>query len=178
MGNFKSARDGKRPDEPDPLSEDDRETEYGEARPNSGRMDEEDIRTDYGKGYRSGSGIDDGDKTEIGGGYRQHETEFDIEDDSVIGILCVKDGKRRGRTFKIKDGIKIGREDGDIVLDDPKVSNPHVKFRLEDEQYVIWDFGTKQGTFVNGEQIRCATPLEENDIIKICETTFEWKVLK
>ena len=89
-------------------------------------------------------------------------------------------GQRRGKIYPIHDETVIGRKSGelvDLILDDPRVSNPHAKFKVEDEQYVVWDFGSKNGTFVNDEQIREATLLKENDTIKMGDTTFVLKIL-
>jgi len=58
------------------------------------------------------------------------------------------------------------------------VSNPHAKITLEDETYVLWDFGSKNGTTVNDERIRAATELKENDVIKIGDTVMVLKVLE
>ena len=104
-------------------------------------------------------------------------TELEFIDTSALAILWVKEGSRRGRIHKIKDGATIGRSTGDVVLDDQKVSNPHAKFTLEDEKYILWDFGSKNGTTVNDERIRAATELNENDIVKIGDTVMVLKVL-
>ena len=66
----------------------------------------------------------------------------------------------------------VGRKDGDVVVDDQKVSDPHAKFTYEEKQFVVWDLASRNGTFVNGERFRAATPLKENDQIKIGDTVF------
>ena len=65
-------------------------------------------------------------------------------------------------------------------MDDPKVSNPHARFRLNDEDdgFVLWDFGSKNGTYVNDEKIAAATALKENDVVKIGDTEMVLKVLE
>jgi pSer/pThr/pTyr-binding forkhead associated (FHA) protein len=72
----------------------------------------------------------------------------------------------------------IGRKEGDLILDDPKVSGSHAKFTMEKDDFVIWDFGSSNGTYVNGKKIREATILEENDVIKIGDTIFVIKLLE
>lgn len=98
----------------------------------------------------------------------------------MMAILWVKKGRRRGFIHHVKDGATVGRDDGDIVMDDPKVSNPHARFRLNDEEdgFVLWDFGSKNGTYVNDEKITAATPLNENDVVKIGDTEMVLKVLQ
>lgn len=171
-----------RPPRPQPLgaSEDDMPTALGNSAPAAGWDDE--APTEIGPG-RAGRGrfldLDEEEPTEIGRYAGGDVTELDISsaEAGVLGILWVKEGRRRGRIYKIKDGTIIGRTQGDLALDDPKVSNPHAKFTVEDGQFVLWDFGSKNGTFVNGERIRAATPLKENDTIKIGDMVFVLKVL-
>ena len=118
------------------------------------------------------------DETQISPRMRNDVTEIDgPADTGPIAILWVKDGPRRGQIHRIKDGTVVGRSKADILLDEPKASSSHAKFTYEEEQFNIWDFGTRNGTFVNGERIRAATALEENDEVKIGDTTFVLKVL-
>ncbi len=122
---------------------------------------------------------DDLDETEIGRGARaDDETEIDTPDTGILGFFIIKEGRKRGKSYKIKAGDTIGRKDGDLVLDDPKVSTPHVRFTVEQNQFVLWDCGSTNGTFVNGERIRAATPLKENDTVKIGDSLFVLKVLE
>ena len=65
-----------------------------------------------------------------------------------------------------------------MILDDPKVSSMHAKFNMEDDDFVVWDFGSSNGTYVNGKKIREATVLEENDLVKIGDTVFVVKLLE
>lgn len=122
-------------------------------------------------------GHDVADKTELGLAHRHDVTEIEITDNSPIGLLCVKEGPRRGQIHKIKDSSVLGRSRGDIIIDDPKASSCHAKFTYEDEKFYIWDFGTKNGTHVNGERIRSATELKENDEIKIGDILYVVKFL-
>lgn len=102
-----------------------------------------------------------------------------VESPSVtLGMLWIREGSRKGRSYPIKHGTVIGRKEGDLLLDDPKVSSQHAKFTIENENFVIWDFGSANGTFVNDKKIREATILEENDTIKIGDTLFVIKFLE
>lgn len=95
----------------------------------------------------------------------------------VVGILWVKEGPRRGKFHPIKHGTVIGRKDGNLILDDPKVSGMHAKFTIEDDDFVIWDLGSANGTLVNGKRIRQATVLGENDLVQIGDSVFVLKLL-
>jgi len=72
----------------------------------------------------------------------------------------------------------VGRKAADLVLDDPKVSSTHAKIVVENGQYILIDFHSKNGTCVNGERIRAETTLKENDIIKIGDVQFVLKILE
>ena len=165
-----------RPPAPPSLEEDDLPTDLGAGAASFG----EEAPTEIPSRRRQGRTLDpeEDEKTEIGKARRDDDvTEIEFADKSMQAMLWVKEGNSRGRVYKVKDGSVLGRKDGDIVLDDPKVSNPHAKFVLENDTFVVWDFGSKNGTFVNGERIRAATTLKENDTLKIGDTTFVLKIL-
>jgi len=162
-----------RPGAPAPLSEDDLPTDIG-AGPGGEGSNDEDAPTDFGSGPHSESD----EKTDFGQyGREADETEFDVVDDSSLALLWVKEGRRRGRVHMVKDGYKVGRSKGNIIIDDPKVSNPHARFRFEDDKFTIWDFGSRNGTHVNDQKIKSATELNENDVIRFGDTTFVLKLL-
>ncbi len=94
-----------------------------------------------------------------------------------LAWFVIADGPRRGHIIKLTPGQSIGRKGADIVWDDQKISRMHARFTLEDGEFYIWDFGTANGTFVNGERIRAATLIRENDVIKLGDTSFVLKVL-
>jgi hypothetical protein len=95
----------------------------------------------------------------------------------VDAILWVKEGSRRGKWYPFYSGTVIGRERANIILDDPRVSGMHARITKENDQYYIWDAGSANGTYVNGRRIREATPLDENDRVKIGDTAFIVKLL-
>ena len=160
------------PNAPIPLS-DDMATEIGQG---GGYFEGNfgDDPTELGNQYGEGNFTD---KTELGMVHHQDKTEIAIEDDGPLGLLWVKEGPRRGQTQTIKDNTVLGRSRGDILIDDPKASSSHAKITYEDDHFYLWDFGTRNGTYVNGERIRSATKLEENDEIKIGDIVFVVKIL-
>jgi hypothetical protein len=158
-------------------SDDDLPTQYGDE---PGGYDDSEPPTEIPSG-RNIFDADDEEITELGRDRRSADvTEIDdaVMPLGLLGILWVKEGGRRGHMHKIKDGTTVGRDDGDVYLEDPKVSNPHAKFTIEDDQFIVWDFGSKNGTYVNGDRIMAATPLEENDEIKMGDQIFVLKVLE
>lgn len=75
-----------------------------------------------------------------------------------------------GRSFNypvLKDEINIGRgKDNDIVLSDYTVSRNHARIIRTNEEYLIVDMGSYNGTKVNDKPVQNAI-LRDNDIIKI-----------
>jgi pSer/pThr/pTyr-binding forkhead associated (FHA) protein len=50
--------------------------------------------------------------------------------------------------------ITVGRQlDNDIVLDAPSVSRHHAQLRWRYGRFVIYDLGSQQGTWVNGQMV-------------------------
>ncbi len=63
--------------------------------------------------------------------------------------------------------VNIGRRrDNFIVLDDTRVSRQHCQLRYRMGQFVLYDLGSKGGTFVNGERVtECA--LRSGDVLSL-----------
>lgn len=175
---------GARPQDPGPIgaSDDDMPTDYfaGPAKPNyqAGNLDESPTVLPVGP---SGSRrILDMDEQETNLGLNKYGDDVTELAAPVVGpqaILWVKEGRRRGRIYPLKDETIIGRKTADLIVDDPKVSTTHAKIVLEKDVYILVDFHSKNGTFVNGERIKAETPLKENDTIKVGDVVFVIKVL-
>jgi len=79
-------------------------------------------------------------------------------------------GKYQGGVFPLKPNkqVVIGRSsDLDMVLVEDMVSRKHAKITCQDGKVLIEDFGSTNGTFVNGEKIVRAARLKEGDRILI-----------
>ncbi len=100
------------------------------------------------------------------------------DEETLLGIFWVKSGPHRGEIHRLRHGAMIGRRQGQVRLADPTVSDPHAKVTLEDGHFVLWDFGSANGTYVNGRRIREATPLKEGDEIRFGNTVVVLKVLE
>ena len=148
-------------------------------RPSGGYEDEAETEIPRNQGNRRFLDGDSEDVTQIGrrGEDGLDHTELAEAPAGLMGILWVKEGRRRGHIHHIKNGAVVGRGRTSLIFDDPKVSEQHAKFTVEDNQFVLWDFGSLNGTFVNGERIRSATVLKENDVIKMGDTIVVLKVL-
>ena len=172
-----------RPSAPAPLGDDDLPTDLGFGQgtspaPLPSDLDEDEAPTDVSRPQRKILDYDEEAETELGRSAREDVTELEVAIKTTLCMLWVKEGPRRGRFYPVRHGTVIGRSEGDLILDDSKVSSSHAKFTIEGEQVFLWDFGSSNGTYVNGKQIRKATRLEENDIVKIGETVFVVKLLE
>jgi len=63
--------------------------------------------------------------------------------------------------------LTIGRKGTDLVLEQPLVSRRHADLRWQDGKHVLIDKDSANGTFVNGQRIKGATPLEPGDVVQI-----------
>src|SRR3954465_11427258 len=78
-------------------------------------------------------------------------------------------GKYQGGEFPLGETkeIVVGRSSElDMVLVEDMVSRRHARIECTEEQIVIEDLGSTNGTFVNGEKIKRAT-LKEGDRVLI-----------
>jgi hypothetical protein len=106
------------------------------------------------------------------------KTVYDQPQTGLLGWLIIIEGSRRGQSHQVKDGTTIGRDAAELVINDPKMSRPHARFKIQNDQFVLWDFGSANGTYVNGQLIDKAMPLNENDVIKMGDTVFVLTTIK
>lgn len=72
--------------------------------------------------------------------------------------------------------VTIGRSfDNDVVINDFNVSRHHCQIILHDDgKYSLSDFGSTNGTYVNGQRVCGEIKLSTNDIVKIGTTILTW----
>ncbi|HMS49703.1 FHA domain-containing protein [Candidatus Neomicrothrix sp.] len=101
------------------------------------------------------------------------------QDAPVCGWLVIMRGRRKGHDFRIeKDSGVLGRAGkSDYVIEDDTVSSEHARIKLEDGVYVVYDLGSANGTYVNGERVHRAE-LTDGDVFKVGETLVLFKEAK
>ncbi|PQO47259.1 FHA domain-containing protein [Blastopirellula marina] len=84
-------------------------------------------------------------------------------------MLRVVRGPNAGKEFKIPvDSFVIGRGDGcHLKPKSDMISRKHCELRVADSKLVIEDFGSKNGTFVNNEQISGTIELKMGDELRV-----------
>ncbi|MFQ5602958.1 MAG: FHA domain-containing protein [bacterium] len=86
-------------------------------------------------------------------------------------------GEPKGAVFVLGQRQNtIGRDSGNlIVLGDEQVSNKHAAITLEDENYWIEDFNSKNGIFVNGKKVSKREQLINRSLIKMGATIMRFE---
>ena len=81
---------------------------------------------------------------------------------------------QQAKTYEIgkETGWAVGRDPTNtLVLNDIKVSRQHALVRWEGEGFVVRDMGSRNGTFVNDDQIQVSN-LDDGDILRIGNSEF------
>jgi pSer/pThr/pTyr-binding forkhead associated (FHA) protein len=95
-----------------------------------------------------------------------------------MDYLIVVEGDQPGQIFHLDGNITtIGRDPRNTVaLDDIKVSGFHARLqRGLDGGLIVEDWGSQNGTYLNGELLVDAGKLVENDLIHVGDTTLQLK---
>ncbi len=83
----------------------------------------------------------------------------------LILTLAEKGGEAKELSFEQTE-IRVGRvRDNEIVLPKGNVSKHHCRLLLEDDQLLLEDLGSTNGTYVNGRRISEPTPITAADRI-------------
>ena len=93
-------------------------------------------------------------------------------------ILQALSGPVKGKAFKIKNGLRIGRSKGDVVLKDPLVSDPHAEIQIYSSgSIMLIDKDSKNQISIQGKKV-VKSILEEGSKFTIGSTEFELKFVK
>ncbi|MBM4386838.1 MAG: FHA domain-containing protein [Deltaproteobacteria bacterium] len=106
------------------------------------------------------------------------ESFADDRSKDVVGWIVAMDGALKGKDFRLVSGKNtIGTSaDSDIVITDQYISSHHAIIRFDDNQFMLQDLDSTNGTFINGKKIVRAE-LIDNDTIKMGRTKFRFKSL-
>lgn len=88
--------------------------------------------------------------------------------------LEIVEGPAAGSKQPLDGSLEIGRDPGaGLVLDDELVSRHHARITPFDGGAVVEDLGSRNGTFVNGNEIHSPTKVEPGDHVLIGVSVLE-----
>jgi hypothetical protein len=90
-----------------------------------------------------------------------------------LPAVVVTAGPEAGRRVELGQEVAIGRQDADLVVEDPEVSRRHAVLRRSGGSVVVEDLDSTNGTFVNGERIRGPIKVGPGDQVRVGRTTLE-----
>lgn len=93
--------------------------------------------------------------------------------------LEIVDGPGAGRQISLDRPIEIGRDpSADVVLDDDLVSRRHARVAPLNGTAVVEDLGSRNGSFVNGNEVHAPAHLGPGDRLLIGVTLFELRTTR
>lgn len=89
-----------------------------------------------------------------------------------VARLVVEQGPEPEQTFELGNQSQtIGRSaNNGIVINDPEISRRHAQIVPQEDGYLLEDFGSTNGTFVNGIRLTQATRLKHGDTVEFGDT--------
>jgi pSer/pThr/pTyr-binding forkhead associated (FHA) protein len=85
-------------------------------------------------------------------------------------LVMLEEGKDK-RTYAVHDRLRIGRDatQVDIAFDDTRISRWHATLVKEDGDFLIYDHGSKNGTWINEMRVpfNGSSVLENGDVIEL-----------
>ena len=85
-------------------------------------------------------------------------------------MLIIQNGQKAGERWLLdSDIVIIGREAGetDLLLPERQVSRKHAKIERTETGFLLTDLESKNGTFLNGKELREPKMLQDGDEIQI-----------
>jgi pSer/pThr/pTyr-binding forkhead associated (FHA) protein len=96
-----------------------------------------------------------------------------LADDPSGPHIVVTRGPLAGRCYPVESELVIGRQDADLLLDDPQVSRRHAVVRAIDGELEVEDLASANGTFINSSRLSGTQRLRPGDEIAIGPVVLE-----
>lgn len=89
--------------------------------------------------------------------------------------LILRSGKRAGRRIALPAGeVIVGRDETcRIRLTSSDVSRQHCRIRCNEQQVMVADLGSRNGTYVNERRVTTATLLRPGDLLRVGPFIFQ-----
>lgn len=86
----------------------------------------------------------------------------------LVVIASGQTGLPVGKIFPLNPVNIIGRSlETDIALNDTFLSAQHARLEYHENEWMLHDLNSTNGTFVNGFEVRDATAMKEGDVIRL-----------
>lgn len=98
--------------------------------------------------------------------------------DTIGHYLVVLDGAEQGRRLELSatEPMTIGRDPQQtLVFADPELSRRHARVLLVNEEPLVQDLGSTNGTFVDGKRVTAPTKLPEGTVLRIGSQLFRYE---
>jgi hypothetical protein len=113
----------------------------------------------------------DNARDKVGGGRQTAH----LPDGRLVSLL-VTAGPQKGKSFPLqKAQVMIGRNQGDIPIDDAKVSRSHCVLEVHGTTAIVVDLDSANGTHVNGKKI-ASCELDHLSEFRVGDTTLLFAV--
>ncbi len=98
---------------------------------------------------------------------------------AITGLEVIESGDnsnlRRGGVIPISEELTIGRNSENmVILEDKYVSSHHTKIFLRNNEYILEDLGSTNGTFINNQKVTSRVILGSGDKIKVGSAIFRF----
>ena len=88
-------------------------------------------------------------------------------------LAMLVDKAHPDRKYDLKGVTNVGRgKENQVSLDDPTISRNHAWIKVQGEDFLVFDIGSANGTFVNGERLEAPRPLNNGDVVRFGEAEF------
>lgn len=73
----------------------------------------------------------------------------------MVLFIEVLDGPQQGSRFKLESGHKVGRNRGEIIIDDEKISGEHAQIELDNKgQFTLIDLDSSNGLLLSNRRVK------------------------
>ncbi|MFC1569558.1 FHA domain-containing protein [bacterium] len=120
--------------------------------------------------------FDADDQTMLEDGTELDEDRTLFDEEPVAKLIVIQSDSLEGEFSLEEEETILGRdEDVDITIDEKRVSRQHCKISLTEDNYIITDLSSSNGTFVNGQRVT-EKVLENEDQIQIGASRFSFSL--
>ena len=91
-----------------------------------------------------------------------------VSSNEEIPVLVGYEGQLDGQRWMLQESLTIGRDiTCDVSIPNRQVSRHHARVWIDDEDVMLEDLGSRNGTHCNGQPVQAAVRLTDGDVIQI-----------